>query len=228
MNDAGECALVRAELGVYLLGAIGPADRDRVGRHLASCTRCRDELAGLAGLPGLLGTVPSSEVAIAWADDPAEPLPRLILDPLIRRVTRIRGRRRLAAALAAVFLAGLAVAAALQTSQQPPAAPAPRWTGPVSGSSAATGVWAEAQYAAQPWGTELQVQITGIPAGTRCQLVVTGRGGQEADAGGWVIAAGSQPGWYPGSVALPPASLRQIAVTSGGKTLVSIPARLAG
>jgi anti-sigma factor RsiW len=221
MNDAGDCALVRAELGVYLLGAIGPADRSRVGRHLASCTRCRDELAGLAGLPGLLGTVPSSEVAVAWADDPAEPLSRLILDPLIRRVTRIRGRRRLAAALAAVFLAGLAAAAALQTSQRPLAAPAPQWIGSVSRSSAATGVWAEAQYARQPWGTELQVQITGIPAGTRCQLIVTGAGGQ-------VIAAGSQPGWYPGSVPLPPASLRQIAVTCGGKTLVSIPARLAG
>jgi predicted anti-sigma-YlaC factor YlaD len=45
---------VRALLGVYVTGAIAPADRPVVLRHLASCERCRDELAGLAGLPGLL------------------------------------------------------------------------------------------------------------------------------------------------------------------------------
>jgi hypothetical protein len=39
---------------VYVTGAIAPADRPVVLRHLASCERCRDELAGLAGLPGLL------------------------------------------------------------------------------------------------------------------------------------------------------------------------------
>ena len=32
-----ECALIRPELGVYVLGVIAPADRARVSRHLASC-----------------------------------------------------------------------------------------------------------------------------------------------------------------------------------------------
>jgi anti-sigma factor RsiW len=49
-----KCGDMRAWLGVYVTGAIAAADRPAVVRHLASCERCRDELAGLAGLPGLL------------------------------------------------------------------------------------------------------------------------------------------------------------------------------
>jgi predicted lipoprotein with Yx(FWY)xxD motif len=54
MDDAGTCAGIRPQLGVYLTGAIDPADRVVVVRHLAACADCRAELAGLAGLPALL------------------------------------------------------------------------------------------------------------------------------------------------------------------------------
>jgi len=53
-----DCAQTQIELGAYLVGAISPEDRARLVRHIASCERCRDELAGLAGLPGLLRRVP--------------------------------------------------------------------------------------------------------------------------------------------------------------------------
>lgn len=49
-----QCVLARVELGAHLLGAIEPAQRALVDRHLAACPRCRAELAGLAGLPTLL------------------------------------------------------------------------------------------------------------------------------------------------------------------------------
>ncbi|HEV2377347.1 MAG TPA: zf-HC2 domain-containing protein [Streptosporangiaceae bacterium] len=227
-GTAGECGLIRAELGVYVLGAISPADRARVDRHLASCPSCRDGLAGLAGLPGLLAKVPPHE-ATAWLHDTSESLPGHVLDVLLRRVTRIRERRRLIAALAGALVVGLATATGLQASQAPAARPAamagPRWSATVTGSSTATGVWAAVRYASQPWGTRLEVQVTGIPKGTRCELVVVGPRGQDADAGGWIITAGSPPGWYPGSVPLQPASMRGFALTAGGKTLISLPAR---
>jgi Putative zinc-finger len=54
VNGTKTCGEIRLELGVYLLGAIGAADRGAVVAHLACCTRCRDEIAGLACLPGLL------------------------------------------------------------------------------------------------------------------------------------------------------------------------------
>jgi predicted anti-sigma-YlaC factor YlaD len=52
------CASIRLELGVYLLGAIEPASRAVVDRHLVACPSCRAELSGLAGLPSLLRRVP--------------------------------------------------------------------------------------------------------------------------------------------------------------------------
>jgi anti-sigma factor RsiW len=42
------CAQVRLELGAYLLGAIEPAQRAMVNRHLRACPACRAELSDLA------------------------------------------------------------------------------------------------------------------------------------------------------------------------------------
>jgi anti-sigma factor RsiW len=40
--------------GVYVLGALAPSERAEFERHLASCSACRDAVANLAVLPGLL------------------------------------------------------------------------------------------------------------------------------------------------------------------------------
>jgi hypothetical protein len=76
MNQTMDCEEARISLGVYVLGAIDPAERAMVDAHLASCQECRDELAGLAGLPALLATV-STEEALQLGED----LPRLTLVP---------------------------------------------------------------------------------------------------------------------------------------------------
>ena len=117
MDDAGTCAGIRSQLGVYLTGAIAPADRAAVVRHLAACANCRAELAGLAGLPALLRRPPVQAAAQALpaddttADDtgadgaagPGEPPRRLA-----RRITRRRRRRRWLLAAAALVLAAAA------------------------------------------------------------------------------------------------------------------------
>jgi predicted lipoprotein with Yx(FWY)xxD motif len=106
---------------VYLTGAITPADRPVVLRHLASCEWCREELAGLAGLPGLLrrpsvrdaaepasgssGASAGSSGAFAGSSGKV-PLSRLLSGMAMRR----RRRRRWVAAAAAVVLAAGAVA----------------------------------------------------------------------------------------------------------------------
>jgi anti-sigma factor RsiW len=225
VSGAGECAQVREELGVYVVGAIEPADRARVDRHLASCALCRNELAGLAGLPGMLRKITADEALRAWMDDAAGPPPAPPPDALLARARRIRMRRRLAATVAAAVLLGLAGAGGLRAFAAQPTSPASLaipWTAMINGSSPATGAWAEVRYAARPWGTELEVQVTGIPAGTRCQLVVTGPGGREVVAGGWTIAAGRPPAWYPASVPFRASSLRGFTVTAGGTTLVTV------
>ena len=73
MSGPSPCAQIRPELGVYVLGAIAPADRARVSRHLASCPGCREELAGLAGLPALLRAVPAATALQLSGERPPDP-----------------------------------------------------------------------------------------------------------------------------------------------------------
>jgi hypothetical protein len=71
-----DCEEARISLGVYVLGAIDPAERAMVDAHLETCQECRDELAGLTGLPALLATV-STDEALQLGED----LPGLVLMP---------------------------------------------------------------------------------------------------------------------------------------------------
>jgi hypothetical protein len=62
-----DCSDARLALGVYVLGAIDPAERVLLDAHLATCEACQAELAELADLPALLALVPAEE-AIALAE----------------------------------------------------------------------------------------------------------------------------------------------------------------
>ena len=111
MDRPGECAGIRPLLGVYVTGAITPADRAVVVRHLASCEQCRDELAGLAALPGLLRRQPARSAAPAPGGDAAAPGPEAeeaLLGRVLSQIGTWRQRRRWALAAAATVLAGTA------------------------------------------------------------------------------------------------------------------------
>ncbi|MDX6434641.1 MAG: hypothetical protein QOE54_7007 [Streptosporangiaceae bacterium] len=84
----GPCPQVRAALGVYVLGAIEPAERSQVDAHLSMCPSCRDELAGLAGLPALLGRVSEPQIEHV-AGPPVELLDSL----LVKAATQRRSER---------------------------------------------------------------------------------------------------------------------------------------
>jgi predicted lipoprotein with Yx(FWY)xxD motif len=119
------CAGIRSQLGVYLTGAIAPADRAAVVRHLAACAGCRAELAGLAALPALLRRPPVRAAALASPDDDARadgegadgedadgeggPAGDAVPGRLIRRTIQVRRRRRWLLAAAALALAATAV-----------------------------------------------------------------------------------------------------------------------
>jgi hypothetical protein len=225
MSD--RCADARRELGAYVLAAIEPADRARVERHLDACPRCRAELASLAGLPALLRRVPDAETILAparpWAED-ADVLPTAILS----RTATIRRRHRVVAvAAAAAMIAGTAATVSLlsHVSSQPRRPTVPAWQATVQAVSPAIGAWAKVRYASRPWGTAIEAQIVGVRPGTRCQLWVTGPGGQRVAAGGWVITPGRAVSWYPGSSPLPATTLRSFEITGLDKILITIPAR---
>jgi hypothetical protein len=122
------------DAGVYVLGALAPADRAHYERHLAGCAECREEVADLAVLPGLLGRL---DAATATAiDEPPAPAPPGLLDSVLRAAGTERGRlvrrRRWQLAGAGLAAACLAVLATIGVSVMdrspapvPVAAPSP-------------------------------------------------------------------------------------------------------
>jgi len=227
-----DCAEIRAALGVYVVGAIDPADRAIVDSHLAWCTGCREELAGLAALPGRLGSVPDADVTMLVLDEPGrDGPPEAVLRSLLERAATLRRRlrwRRVAAAVAvAVIVSGGAVAVSrvVDPAAPRPAASALPWVEMAHGRDPLTGAAATVRYLARPWGIQMQVQVSRLSPGTRCELLVVGPGGRVV-AGGWTVAAGQVDAWYPASASLGMSGVRGFVVASAtGKALVSVPVR---
>lgn len=228
MTRTPACGDVRRELGVYVVGAIAPADRSAVDGHLACCADCRDELAGLAALPALLGRVPVGDVDNLVLAVDNEPPSDHGLGRLLERAAGLRRHRAwpwlAAAAAVVVFTGGGAVVGslAMHPAVYHPAAAIHRGGVTVRGSNPATNASAVVRYVAEPWGLELYVQVTGVPAGTRCQFEVTNAGGQRSAAGSWTVAAGQPDAWYPASSSVALAVARSFVVTAGTRTLVTV------
>jgi anti-sigma factor RsiW len=239
MTGSLDCREIRPALGVYVLGAIDPAERSLVDLHLGTCPECREELAGLASLPALLRRVPVAE-AQELADEGDTALPgtepsELMLRSLLSRTRAVRRARRwrgLAAAAAVVLVAGLGGAAgygALHGAGAPGAAGGGAAASATSSwdsaraSDPATQVTAVIRYSSRPWGTALDTQVTHVPAGAHCQLVVTDTAGRTAVVGSWTASYDQNSTWYPGATSVALASVRSFAVTAGGKVLVSVP-----
>src|SRR5215472_2824183 len=126
MTGMAGCREIKQALGVYVLGAIDPAERAQVDEHLATCADCREELASLAGLPALLRKVPIVEAErLAAAEQDPEltgvPSPEM-LTSLVARTTNVRRIRRWRglAAAAAVALVAVAGGAAVTNALQSP------------------------------------------------------------------------------------------------------------
>jgi len=237
MSGAASCREIRHSLGVYVLGAIDPAERAQVDEHLATCADCREELASLAGLPALLRRVPTAEaerLAVADQADPADPaaeepsademLPALLTRTV--RARRVRRWRELAVAAAVAVLAlGAGAAAASALGSSPPRsgshAQVAAWQ-TVSAVDSKTGATLTVKYASMPWGTTMTARVLGIPSGTTCQFVVTDTHGHRFVVGGWRVNYRGRSVWYPGSTWLPDASLGSFQVTVGGKVMASV------
>jgi hypothetical protein len=229
----GACHEFRQELAVYVLGAIEPWDRDIVDQHVAQCGHCRQELAGLAGVPALLRRVPPGEATALLAGESGGSRDDLPSGPAFRQLLARTGRNRRrqvrirVAAAAAVGLIGGAGALAGWQAAHPAAQQAGRaagWSGTASAADPHTGAAAAVRYASRPWGLQLSVQLSGIPVGTTCQVIVIGKTARTATAGSWIIGGG-RANWYPASSAEPLADVRSFDITSGSKVLVSIPVR---
>jgi anti-sigma factor RsiW len=228
------CRNVRQALGVYVVGAIDPAERILVDLHVASCAECREELAGLAALPALLALVPAHDAERLMAESTElrefEEPPAELLTSLLREVTARRAAGRwwgIVAAAAAVVLAaavGVTGAHILGGSTPAPASAAVGTTEKVSAYNPKTHVSAVVKYKSTAWGTTMDVQVTGIPDGTTCQLWVVNRDGTRSPAGSWTVAYLQETAEYPGSAQLAAKDVKEFQVTSGKTVEVTVPA----
>jgi predicted anti-sigma-YlaC factor YlaD len=219
------CAEARLSLGAYVVGALDPDDRITVEHHLESCPACRDELSDLAGLPGLLARVDVTELLQGEPSAPPELLDRLLAAAATDN--RVARRRRFMAAAAAVAIAsaGTAAAAAQIAEGHNTSPPAVTAQGRVlTAADATTHVAARISEQPKNWGTAVRVQLTGVPEGETCSLVVVSRSGEHEVAATWKVN-------YTGDVDVQGASAWAAAdiasyavVTADGEQLVSVPA----
>lgn len=239
-----DCSEARISLGVYVLGAIDPAERALVDAHLSTCRDCRDELAGLAGLSALLARVSMEEaIALAATDDEPFPLsvgdtepPRELLATVIDLTAARRRRRRWMEAslgVAAALIIAVGAFAGLRIGSSPAqpthvAGPSGLYAGPPSGamltaSGQSGNMTATISYSPMGWGTQLATKVTGIPVGTNCQLWATDSSGKRFLVGNWVTDNLEGTVWYPSSTALPSKDISGFQVTVGQGQAIKVP-----
>lgn len=228
MNGMAGCREIRQALGVYVLGAIDPAERNRVDEHLAACHECREELASLAGLPAMLRKVPivEAERLAALEHDPelAGVPSAAMLTSLITRTANVRRIRRwrTIAAAAAVAIVALGGGAAVAGALQPPAAPSVAGWHQTTGTGPIATAHLTVRYRSEHWGTRVEVNVRGLRPGSVCELRIMDAGGKTTAVGSWVLW--NDGSWYPASTALGESSLRAFEVTINGKVVASAPA----
>jgi hypothetical protein len=248
MMETMDCSEARLSLGVYVLGAIDPAERALVDSHLAGCRECRDELAGLAGLPALLARVGTEEaMALAATDGPGAPPtgeagegagedkapPPELLGTVLNLTAARRRRRRwrevgLGAAAALIIAVGVFGGLRLTTgpAQSPQSAAATDW-GPALGqwetaTAGAQGMVGTVMYRPMGWGTQLTVKVSGIPVGTMCELWIQGSGNHRVLAGSWVTDNNEGTVWYPASASIPANDVRAFVITVGKTRSITV------
>jgi predicted anti-sigma-YlaC factor YlaD len=194
---------MRHELGAYLLGALDGSDRARVAAHLEICPDCRDDLVGLAPLPGLLARVPREEPVTDATTPPASAELLLVQIAGIRR-----RRRRVAAGLAAAFAA---VAVGIFGAQQLLQGGGGPHGVVVAAANTSSHVSGRATLLATSQGSTIEVGVSGVQRGTRCQLIVLGLDGRREIAATWQ-ATYEGTATVTGASALTPEQIRQLVV----------------
>jgi hypothetical protein len=184
----------------------------------------------MAGLPAMLRKVPMVEaerLAAPEQDPELAGVPSAeMLTSLISRTSNVRRihRWRTVAAAAAVAIVALGGGAFVASALQSPSAQVAgqvhvgHWhrssgTGPVAGAHLTV------LYRSMPWGTQMQVNVSGLQPGSVCQFQVTDATGGKSMVGSW--QAWGDSSWYPASTWLGEKQLRSFQVTIDGKVVAS-------
>jgi anti-sigma factor RsiW len=234
---------LREAVGAYLLGALEPAESDRVAAHLAECSACRAEYGELIELLPLLATVSEGEAV----NGPVRPEPAVlgrVLETTAQHrpghaATRHNGphrpvravpRMRLAIAAACLLLAGVGTGVGVMMSANAGKASttqtvAGSWSAVATARPAYPGggvISASVQVTPASWGSKIQLHMSDVPDGYTCTMVVVDSAGRQQPAGNW-SAKDEGPFTVSGSVSLAPQLISSIQVElPDGSTLLSL------
>jgi predicted anti-sigma-YlaC factor YlaD len=171
------CTEATHALGIYLVGALDPRERADVEAHLAQCPACRDELAGLAGLPGLMSRLSTEEVLAGPPPVDDALLERLLMSAA--RGRKVARQRRWLTAVAAVFVL-LAGSVGGVTAYR--AATGPHWH---TVAAASGPVHMTVKLATVSTGTTMTLTLSGVPSDEHCRLIAVSDTGERETAGSW-------------------------------------------
>jgi hypothetical protein len=190
------------EAGAYVLGSLAPAERTMYERHMSVCPVCREAVAEIAVLPGLLGRLDATAASqiVGGEDGPDTPDSRL--PKLIETAAKIRRRdawvRRWRMAGATVVAAGVAAFAGVglaphadSTTEKPTVAMAAMT--PLRD----TPVRAEVGFVQAASGTEIRMHCAYESDGDQShgpytyRLVAIGEDGTKDQIGSWMAGEGS-------------------------------------
>jgi len=202
----------------YVLGALSASERAEFETHLAECADCRQSVAELAGIPGLLSRISPADLA----EEP--PVPDTLVPRLVRAVRRTGRRRRLAVGGLAAAAAVLAVGGTLiavdgtggSSSGPPPQAMVAVVQSPVRATAALVG---------HKWGTEVTMTCTyedNTPWSRPYTLVAVDDDGTEHEIAQWSVGP-SHEATVRGSVPVQPDHIDRLEIrTTSGVPLLRL------
>jgi hypothetical protein len=221
-------------LGAYILGALDENESHAVEAHLADCPECRAKADELTELKDALGEVPPETFLDGPPEDGDLVLQRTLHQVRAEKESGLRTRGLLvgAAAVIAVVVA-LGGGVLLGKGHGPSttvALPAPTAAAPtvVPGTTHLTGIGVgtrmDVTVTPAPGWVRINVSVTGIPAGQRCEIVVVSKTGQTEVAGSWLVSkkAAVKGTNLDGAAMIPPDQVASVRVQNfDGHTFVS-------
>jgi hypothetical protein len=221
------------EDGAYVLGALQPAERAAYERHLATCSFCREAVADIAVLPGLLGRLDPADFAKLLDPTLSAPPPSRMPDLVTAaRASRRRERKKTRVRMLSTALAAAVVALVVGVGavfwmgpgslRPPPAGPTVAMK-PVGGDVPVT---AQLSLTRMSGGTKVNLVCSYHDAGHSLEphtiwLVAYGPDGETDKLGSWVASPGKEFSMS-GVTHFVGANLSRLAlVQNDGKTLLA-------